>query len=85
MGKFSGILESREKWEARMDEEGVISVSKIITKLLEEWRNGDQAALEKLMALVYKELHQMAKNYLKSERPTILYKPQHLFTRLICD
>jgi RNA polymerase sigma-70 factor, ECF subfamily len=69
MEKTSGKLESREKWEGSMDEVGAISVSKIITKLLEEWRNGDQAALEKLMSVVYKELHQMAKNYLKSERP----------------
>ena len=52
-----------------MEEEIKVDVPQNLTKLLEEWRNGDQGALEKLMSLVYKELHRMAGNYLKSERP----------------
>jgi len=39
-----------------------------ITNLLVEWSNGDQAALDKIMAKVYDELHQIAHNYLQNER-----------------
>jgi RNA polymerase sigma factor (TIGR02999 family) len=38
-----------------------------ITQLLIDWRNGDQAALEKLMPLVYEQLHQLAHRYMKRE------------------
>src|SRR5947199_10593894 len=34
-----------------------------ITQLLLAWSEGDQAALEKLMPLVYAELHRLAKRY----------------------
>ncbi|MEK6335510.1 MAG: sigma-70 family RNA polymerase sigma factor, partial [Acidobacteriota bacterium] len=40
-----------------------------VTKLLVDWGNGDPAALEKLMPLVYKELRKLAHQYLKRERP----------------
>ena len=40
-----------------------------ITRLLSEWRAGDQAALEKLVPLVYQELHRLATGYLRRERP----------------
>jgi predicted kinase len=36
-----------------------------ITKLLAEWHNGNQAALEKLTALVYQELHKVAQSCLR--------------------
>lgn len=39
-----------------------------VTQLLMDWGNGDQAALEKLMPLVYEELHRMAKRHLGRER-----------------
>ena len=35
-----------------------------VTQLLTDWSNGDQAALDKLMPLVYDELHRMAKRYM---------------------
>ena len=38
-----------------------------VTKLLVEWGSGDQTALEKLMPLVYEELHQMAKGYMNKQ------------------
>lgn len=38
-----------------------------VTKLLVDWGNGDQAALEKLMPLVYKELRKLAHQYLRKE------------------
>jgi RNA polymerase sigma factor (TIGR02999 family) len=40
-----------------------------ITRLLADWSNGDQQALEKLTPLVYEELRRLAKYYLKQERP----------------
>jgi RNA polymerase sigma factor (TIGR02999 family) len=40
-----------------------------VTQLLTEWRNGDQAALEKLMPIVYDELRRIAHRYMRRERP----------------
>src|SRR5436309_1283731 len=40
-----------------------------VTQLLLEWSNGDKAALEELMAIVYEELHQLADSYMRRERP----------------
>ena len=45
-------------------------LSKPITQLLHEWREGHQAALDQLIPLVYDELHRLAGHYLKSERPS---------------
>ena len=39
-----------------------------ITSLLVRWREGDRAALEELMPLVYDELRQLARHYLRQER-----------------
>ncbi|HEY7911682.1 MAG TPA: sigma-70 family RNA polymerase sigma factor [Blastocatellia bacterium] len=39
-----------------------------VTQLLQEWRNGDKAALERLTPLVYDELRRLARNYLRGER-----------------
>src|SRR5437764_471031 len=40
-----------------------------ITRLLIEWSNGDQAALERLMPLIYRELHKAAKRYMARQNP----------------
>ena len=40
-----------------------------ITQLLADWGSGDQAALEKLLPLVYDELHRLASSYMRRERP----------------
>jgi DNA-directed RNA polymerase specialized sigma24 family protein len=40
-----------------------------VTRLLREWRDGDQAAFQKLMPLVYDELHRLAHGYMRRERP----------------
>ena len=40
-----------------------------MTALLESWSNGDPDALQRLMPLVYDELHRLARNYLRRERP----------------
>jgi len=39
-----------------------------VTELLVQWSNGNQAALEKLMPLVYDELHRLAHRYMGHER-----------------
>lgn len=39
-----------------------------VTQLLQDWRNGDKAALEKLTPLVYDELRRLANRYLRGER-----------------
>ena len=39
-----------------------------VTRLLRAWRQGDQDALERLIPLVYQELHRMAERYLRRER-----------------
>jgi RNA polymerase sigma factor (TIGR02999 family) len=43
--------------------------SQEITQLLADWRNGDRAALHKLMPLVYDELRRLARHYMRGERP----------------
>jgi RNA polymerase sigma-70 factor (ECF subfamily) len=39
-----------------------------VTGLLLEWGNGDEAALERLIPLVYRELHQVARRCMAGER-----------------
>jgi RNA polymerase sigma-70 factor (ECF subfamily) len=40
-----------------------------VTQLLLAWGNGNEAALEKLMPLVYEELRRLAHQYMRRERP----------------
>ena len=49
-----------------------------ITQLLIDWGKGDQAALEKLMPLVYSELRRLAGNYLRRERGEHTLQPTAL-------
>jgi RNA polymerase sigma factor (TIGR02999 family) len=49
-----------------------------VTQLLIDWSKGDQAALEKLMPLVYSELRRLAKNYLRRERQGHTLQPTAL-------
>lgn len=49
-----------------------------ITELLIDWGKGDQAALEKLMPLVYSELRRLAGNYLRRERAEHTLQPTAL-------
>jgi RNA polymerase sigma factor (TIGR02999 family) len=41
-----------------------------VTQLLNEWGNGNHAALEELMPVVYAELHKMAKRYMDQQNPS---------------
>jgi RNA polymerase sigma factor (TIGR02999 family) len=43
--------------------------SQEVTSLLIAWGDGDQQALDKLIPLVYKELHRLASSYMRRESP----------------
>lgn len=43
--------------------------SQEVTQLLRAWRDGDRAALDKLIPLVYEELHRLAKRYMARQSP----------------
>lgn len=49
-----------------------------VTQLLIDWSNGDQAAFERLMPLVYSELRRLAGNYLRRERAGHTLQPTAL-------
>jgi len=49
-----------------------------VTQLLIDWNKGDQAALDKLMPLVYSELRRLAGNYLRRERQDHTLQPTAL-------
>lgn len=40
-----------------------------VTEMLQAWRDGDHAALERLTPLVHAELHRLASHYMRRERP----------------
>ncbi len=45
------------------------STSHDVTQLLVAWSNGDQAARDRLLPLVYDELHRLAQRYMRRESP----------------
>jgi RNA polymerase sigma factor (TIGR02999 family) len=47
----------------------VVPSSAQVSKLLDDWGQGDQGALEALIPLVYDELRRLARRYLRRERP----------------
>jgi RNA polymerase sigma factor (TIGR02999 family) len=53
-------------------------VASDVTRLLVEWSAGNKAALDELTPLVYRELHQRARNYLRQERPEHTLQPTAL-------
>jgi RNA polymerase sigma factor (TIGR02999 family) len=46
-----------------------MSASGGITRLLDDWRSGDQTAFDRLLPLVYDELRQVASSRMRHERP----------------
>jgi RNA polymerase sigma factor (TIGR02999 family) len=40
-----------------------------VTKLLKAWSDGDESALDKLMPLVHDELHRLARQHMRREKP----------------
>jgi RNA polymerase sigma factor (TIGR02999 family) len=53
-----------------------------ITLLLERWTDGDASALDRLMPLVYDELHRLAASYLRRERRQHTLQPTALVNEL---
>lgn len=53
-------------------------MSSEVTRLLSEWSAGNHAALDALTPLVYRDLHQRARNYLRHERPDHTLQPTAL-------
>lgn len=49
-----------------------------VTQLLLDWSNGDRAALDQLMPVVYRELYKIATAYLRGERPGHTLQPTAL-------
>src|SRR5205809_1759724 len=55
-----------------------MSSSENVSQLLVKWGEGDQAALDQLMPLVYSELRRLASNYLRRERQNHTLQPTAL-------
>src|ERR1700694_3929706 len=49
-----------------------------VTQLLINWNDGDKAALDEMLPLVYKELRRIAVNHLRRERPDHTLQPTAL-------
>lgn len=49
-----------------------------ITRLLQEWKDGDETAIDRLFPLVYNELKRQARNYLNRERSNHTLQPTAL-------
>lgn len=49
-----------------------------ITQLLAQWSEGDPCALDELVPLVYSELRQLAKNYLRRQAHSVVIQPTAL-------
>src|SRR6478736_5535692 len=58
------------------------TVSSDVTKLLAEWSRGSDAALDQLIPVVYRELRQRARNYLRRERPDHTLQPTALINEV---
>jgi RNA polymerase sigma factor (TIGR02999 family) len=60
-----------------------------VTQLLAEWGRGSQAALDRLMPLVYAELHHMASRFMGAQKPGHTLQPTALineaYVRLASD
>jgi len=53
-----------------------------ITQLLRAWGEGDAAAFERVLPLVYEELHRMAARYMRGERSQVTLQPTGLVNEL---
>lgn len=51
---------------------------KTVTRLLRGWREGNQAALDELLPLVYAELHRLAASFMRAERSDHTLRPTEL-------
>lgn len=54
-----------------------------VTILLEKWKNGNQAALDDLIPIIYEELYRLAKSYIKGEKNNHPLQPTALINEAI--
>jgi RNA polymerase sigma-70 factor, ECF subfamily len=47
-----------------------------VTRLLKAMNSGDLSAVERLLPLVYSELHRLASSYMRRERQIIRFNPR---------
>lgn len=66
-----------------------MATNRNVTQLLVQWKNGDEAALDQLVPLVYQELRTLARSYLRRERRDHTLQAtalvHELFIRLVTD
>ena len=53
-------------------------MARTVTRLLQDWRGGDAAAMDELMPVVYAELHRVAAAYMRGERADHTFRPTDL-------
>ena len=53
-----------------------------VTRLLLAWRQGDDAALERLIPVVYQELRRIARRYMAGQRPSHTLQPTALINEV---
>jgi RNA polymerase sigma factor (TIGR02999 family) len=58
------------------------SCSRQVTQLLLIWRQGDEAALDRLLPVVYPELRRLAHRYMAGQRPSHTLQPTALLNEL---
>jgi len=58
------------------------SSSAQVTQLLLAWRQGDDAALERLVPVVYQELRRIARHYMAGQRPSHTLQPTALINEV---
>src|SRR5215510_1962006 len=63
---------------AQQSSGGEVLMAEGLTELLLRWGDGDLAAMDELMPLVYDELRRIARNYLRRERPNMGLQPTAL-------
>lgn len=64
---ISGVMEKSKQSEPS-DRKTAKSSSLEVTDLLQAWNDGDEEARERLIPIVYKEMHRLAGRYMKRER-----------------
>jgi RNA polymerase sigma factor (TIGR02999 family) len=70
MARTSSEPESVEGNHERISNAKRRAATQEVTQLLADWNQGDQAALEKLIPLVYEELRRLAHRYMQGQRPS---------------
>jgi RNA polymerase sigma factor (TIGR02999 family) len=63
------LLNTRDESSAGCEIAMTVPTSQNVTQMLLAWREGDEAARDALIPLVYDQLHRIARHHLRHERP----------------